>query len=219
MEYLTGYTKTAGHVVLEKAVVKGINASLLVAGDIPVPGADPSAIVSGEVKGRIAAGFQRDFVNGIMEYGEDYLQAYVFGSTLAPVSESSVLGPGSEFGTGSAGILACGENAYVWTSEGSGMCIVRIFSLFGKSRVSKSLSSEVGGDDVIKLSPGDVLMACPENWTEDLLYCLSDDKDMFRILWELVKNGEIPDDKTMDRVLREIAGDSFNGCLAALAMI
>ncbi len=219
MKYLTGYTKTDGHVVLEKAVVKGINASLLVAGDLSASGEDPHAHVTGELKGIIANGFQKDFLDGVREYGVDYLQAYTFGATLSPVSESPLLGPGCEFGTGSAGILACEGNAYVWTSEASGMCIVRIFSLFGKNRISKCVSSEVGGDDVIKLSAGDVLIACPEFWTDNILYSVSESEDSFRILSELVSGGQIGGDGMFDRVLRELAGDGFKGCIAALAYV
>lgn len=220
MEYLTGYTKQSGHVVLEKAVIKGIPAAMAVCGDLPYicleEGIKP---VTGESKGALAGFFLRDFTCGISDYGADYLQAAVFGFSTSPAGFSPVLGPGSEFGSGAAGILASGENAYVYVTEGSGMCIVRIADVFGKKRFVKCLSPEFGGEDVISLSAGSVLIACPEKWADEVL--LQGENSTGRAQEDLLtvfNVNDISGDESLDRRIGEIAGEGFEGCIVALAV-
>ena len=207
MEYLVGYMKTSGHVVLEKADVRGIPTALAVCGDLDVISGENTEPVSGALKGRLASAFARNFVSGVSEYGEDYLQAAVFGLSVSPAGEAPLFGPGAEFGSGCAGILAAGRNAYIYVTEGSGMCILRSAEVFGRRKLIRCLSSEEGGEDVVGLHPGCLLIACPEKWTEE------------RSLSELISlfdPEDIRDDDAFDRHLGELAEEGFEGCIAAL---
>ena len=207
MEYLVGYMKTSGHVVLEKADVRGIPTALAVCGDLDVISGENTEPVSGALKGRLASAFAQNFVSGVSEYGEDYLQAAVFGLSVSPAGEAPLFGPGAEFGSGCAGILAAGRNAYIYVTEGSGMCILRSAEVFGRRKLIRCLSSEEGGEDVVGLQPGCLLIACPEKWTEE------------RSLSELISlfdPEDIRDDDAFDRHLGELAEEGFEGCIAAL---
>ena len=199
--------KTSGHVVLEKADVRGIPTALAVCGDLDVISGENTEPVSGALKGRLASAFARNFVSGVSEYGEDYLQAAVFGLSVSPAGEAPLFGPGAEFGSGCAGILAAGRNAYIYVTEGSGMCILRSAEVFGRRKLIRCLSSEEGGEDVVGLQPGCLLIACPEKWTEE------------RSLSELISlfdPEDIRDDDAFDRHLGELAEEGFEGCIAAL---
>ena len=199
--------KTSGHVVLEKADVRGIPTALAVCGDLDVISGENTEPVSGALKGRLASAFARNFVSGVSEYGEDYLQAAVFGLSVSPAGEAPLFGPGAEFGSGCAGILAAGRNAYIYVTEGSGMCILRSAEVFGRKKLIRCLSSEEGGEDVVGLQPGCLLIDCPEKWTEE------------RSLSELISlfdPEDIRDDDAFDRHLGELAEEGFEGCIAAL---
>ena len=207
MEYLVGYMKTSGHVVLEKADVRGIPTALAVCGDLDVISGENTEPVSGALKGRLASAFAQNFVSGVSEYGEDYLQAAVFGLSVSPAGEAPLFGPGAEFGSGCAGILAAGRNAYIYVTEGSGMCILRSAEVFGRRKLIRCLSSEEGGEDVVGLQPGCLLIACSEKWTEE------------RSLSELISlfdPEDIRDDDAFDRHLGELEEEGFEGCIAAL---
>ena len=196
--------------VLEKAVIKGIPAAMAVCGDLPyIPCEEGVKPVTGESKGALAGFFLREFTDGVKEYGADYLQAAVFAFTTSPAGKETVIGPGSEFGSGSAGILAAGEHAYVYACEGSGMCIVRSAYVFGKKKFVKCISQEYGGEDVLGLDEGSVIIACPEKWADEIL--LNSPEYI-----EALDASDIPNDESLDRHLKEIAGDDFDGCLAAL---
>lgn len=217
MEYLTGLYKTTGHVVLEKANVRGICAAMAICGDLSFPEGEGNAIaVTGELKGSLALFFSKDFVGGISKYGTDYLQAAVFGFSTSPAGKAPIIGPGSEFGTGSAGILAAGENAYVYVTEGSGMCIVRTAKVFGKKKFVKCISWEFGGEDVLALEEGCTLIACPEKWADEvLLTATGDELDSMMAVLDVM---DISDDESFDRHIRELAGEEFDGCICALSV-
>ena len=204
--------KTCGHVVLEKAEVRGIPAAFAVCGDLRGPEPGESAIpVTGALKGRLALFFSQDFVSGVSGYGEDYLQAAVFGASFLPAGETPLLGPGAGFGTGCAGILAAGSSAYIYVTEGSGMCIVRSAEVFGKRKLIRCLSPEEGGEDVVELTPGQLLMACPEEWTKG-----AESGKSLSDMAELFDPDDIRDDDAFDRRMNELAGEGFVGCAAAL---
>lgn len=212
-----GLYKTIGHVVLEKADVGGTCAAMAICGDLPA-GDTPESTgsVTGELKGSLALFFSKDFVSGISKYGADYLQAAVFGFSVSSAEESPVLGPGSEFGSGCAGILAAGGNAYVYVTEGSGMCIVRTALVFGKKKFVKCLSPEFGGEDILLLDEGTVLIACPEKWADEVLLgegCSGQFSPM-----SALDVDDISGDDAFDRHLKELAGERFEGCIAALAV-
>jgi len=198
--------KTCGHVVVEKAVVKGINASLLVCGDVSPQG---NAAVTGRLKGGLASFFQKNFVKGIYEYGEDFLQAAVFNYSMSPAGKAPLIGPGSEFGSGCSGILAAGKYAYVYVNEGSGMCIVRLADVFGKRKFVRVLSSSSGGEEIMDLYEGALIMAIPESWMDGSQRVLDDYKGLF-------DPAGISSDKNFDRHLYELANEGFKGCAAAL---
>ncbi len=199
--------KTCGHVVLEKARAGETDAALLVCGDLPEAAGPESTPVTGEFKGKIATAFAGDFISGVSGYGEDYLQAAVMGYSMVPTGETPLFGPAAEFGSGCAGILSAGSNAYVYVTEGSGMCIVRMADIFGKKKLVRCLSSE-GGEDVIGLSEGSVLIACPERWMEG--------GPSLNDMISLFDPSDIKDDDAFDRHLSELAGEGFTGCAAAL---
>ena len=217
MEYLTGLFKTTGHVVLEKADVRGICAAMAICGDLSFPEGERKAFaVTGELKGSLALFFSKDFVGGISKYGADYLQAAVFGFSTSPAGKAPIIGPGSEFGTGSAGILAAGENAYVYVTEGSGMCIVRTAKVFGKKKFVKCISGEFGGEDVLALEEGCTLIACPEKWADEvLLTATGDELDSMMAVLDVM---DISDDESFDRHIKELAGEEFDGCICALSV-
>ena len=207
MEYIVGYMKNSEHVDLEKADVRGIPTALAVCGDLDTESGEKTEPVSGALKGRLASAFAQNFVSGVSEYGEDYLQAAVFGLSVSPAGEAPLFGPGAEFGSGCAGILAAGRNAYIYVTEGSGMCILRSAEVFGRRKLIRCISSEEGGEDVVGLQPGCLLIACPEKWTEE------------RSLSELISlfdPEDIRDDDAFDRHLGELAEEGFEGCIAAL---
>jgi hypothetical protein len=199
--------KTCGHVVLEKADVRGIPTALAVCGDLDTGSGEKTEPVSGALKGRLASAFAQNFVSGVSEYGEDYLQAAVFGLSVSPAGEAPLFGPGAEFGSGCAGILAAGRSAYIYVTEGSGMCILRYAEVFGKRKLIRCLSSEEGGEDVVGLQTGSLLIACPEKWTEE--QSLSE-------MMSLFNPEDIRDDDAFDRHLRELAEEGFEGCITAL---
>ena len=218
MEYIVGYMKNSGHVVLEKADVRGIPTALAVCGDLDTESGEKTEPVSGALKGRLASAFAQNFVSGVSEYGEDYLQAAVFGLSVSPAGEAPLFGPGAEFGSGCAGILAAGRNAYIYVTEGSGMCILRSADVFGRRKLIRCLSSEEGGEDVVGLQPGCVLIACPEKWTEEYISDHPDDPAV-RPLSEmaaLFDPDDIRNDDAFDRHLGELAEEGFEGCVAAL---
>ena len=199
--------KNSEHVDLEKADVRGIPTALAVCGDLDTESGEKTEPVSGALKGRLASAFAQNFVSGVSEYGEDYLQAAVFGLSVSPAGEAPLFGPGAEFGSGCAGILAAGRNAYIYVTEGSGMCILRSAEVFGRRKLIRCISSEEGGEDVVGLQPGCLLIACPEKWTEE------------RSLSELISlfdPEDIRDDDAFDRHLGELAEEGFEGCIAAL---
>ena len=215
MEYLTGLFKTTGHVVLEKADVRGICAAMAICGDLSFPeGEKNDSAVTGELKGSLALFFSKDFVGGVSKYGADYLQAAVFGFSTSPAGTAPVIGPGSEFGTGSAGILAAGENAYVYVTEGSGMCIVRTAQVFGKKKFVKCISQEFGGEDVLSLEEGCALIACPEKWADEVLLAATGDE--LDSIMAVLDATDISSDESLDRHIGELAGDDFDGCICAL---
>lgn len=209
--------KTEGHVVLEKAVVKGISTCMAVCGDIKAHGPESDDVrspgVSGKDKGVLASFFQNEFVSGISKYGEDYLSASAFGYSLSPAGKSPLIGPGAEFGTGCAGILAAGASAYVYVTEGSGMCIVRLATVFGKKKFVRVISSDEGGEDVIDLANGSVLIACPESWIGEQLA----EKSRINDIIYLFDPDDIISDDAFDKRLNELIGEGFTGCMAALA--
>ena len=212
-EYLTGYVKTDGHIVLEKAVINSINTffAVCVGGD----DTDPQKVrADGRLRGALATWFQRGFLEGVKTYGEEYV-INVADKTSRSAGEE-MTGPDLAFE--SAGILASGENAYVWTAEGSGFCIMRILGLFGKRRITRVLSSEIGGEEVLKLSSGDMLMICPESWTDDDPDTAKLDPVSNEGLLDFFDVREIGDDAAFDRRLAEFAGEGFRGCVAALAV-
>ncbi len=224
--------KTCGHVVIEKAAVKGTETALAVCGDIGLEsGSGEEAPVTGALKGRIAEAFQRDFISGVSAYGEDYLQAAVLGYSMVPAGETPLFGPGCGFGSGCAGILAAGSSAYVYVTEGSGMSIARIADVFGRKRIVRCISSEGGGEDIIELFPGAALIICPEDWlgeadgrkaedrrardgsAED---SRSEDRKTLDDMITLFDPSDIRDDDSLDRHMSELAGEGFEGCAAAL---
>ncbi len=222
MEYLTGLYKTIGHIVLEKADVRGTCAAMAICGDLPTDDKEESSVsVTGELKGSLALFFSKDFVSGISKYGADYLQAAVFGFSVSPSAETPLIGPGCEFGSGCAGILAAGGTAYVYVTEGSGMCIVRTALVFGKKKFVKCLSPEFGGEDILLLDEGTVLIACPEKWADELLLADEPFPDENRPRWSVINAFDVTDisgDDAFDRHLKELAGEMFEGCIAALAV-
>ena len=232
MKYLTGYAKTNGHVVLEKADVKGINIALAVCGDLDPAEDDDSLRVIGRTKGALASFFQNEFTAGIMKYGEDYLSAASFAYSIAPAAETPIIGPGCSFGKGCAGILAAGSKAYIWVTKRSGMCIVRLARVFGKSRFVRCISSYEGGEDVLELVPGSVIIACPECWTAEseaentgrMGRCINASSPAENIAVSVLSDEHIPlfdpdeiaSDEVFDRRLSELKGEGFEGCIAAL---
>ena len=201
--------------MLENADVGGICAAMAICGDLPVSGEKENAgLVTGELKGSLALFFSKDFVGGISRYGADFLQAAVFGFSTSPTGKAPVIGPGSEFGSGCAGILAAGENAYVYVTEGSGMCIVRIASVFGKKKFVKCISQEYGGEDLLSLEEGCALIACPEKWADEALLKASGDD--LESMMAVLDASDISSDESLDRHIGELAGDDFDGCICVL---
>lgn len=199
--------KKSGHVVLEKADVCGVEAMMAVCGDLGMPSGEAfGAPVTGELKGKLATWFSHIFLNGIKKYGEDYLQAAVMAGTMSPAAESPVIGPGCEFGTGCAGMLACGHCAYVWAGEGSGMCVLRSADVLGKKKMVRALSSETGGEDILEITDDVVLLICPEDMSDDIIHGSS----------MLTGVCDISDDASFDRYLGRMAEGEKAGCIAAL---
>ena len=217
-EYLTGYVKNCGHIVLEKAAVKGNNVFYTVCGDLDeAKDASGMDMLDGRSKGELVSGFQRVILDGISKYGEDHIFS-LSEKTFYDCDGKVLAGPDMSFGSGCAGMLAAGNNAYVWASEGSGMCIIRISEVLGACRVIKSISSEIGGETQIALSPGSVLIACPEEWADIQLLPEKKKDNAFLSLMSVFRAGEIRDDAFFDKVLGEIADEEFKGCMAALAV-
>ncbi|MBO4610196.1 MAG: hypothetical protein J5696_10055 [Lachnospiraceae bacterium] len=217
-EFLTGYIKKCGHIVLEKAGVKGNNVFYTVCGDLDEMTDEGNVpFINGRTRGKLASGFQREIIGGISRYGEDHL----FTLSEKPASDDDgnpLTGPEMNFGSGCAGIFAVSENAYVWTQEGSGMCVIRISEVLGKSRVIKCLSSEIGGDTTVALAPGSILAVCPEEWADEQLLPEKKTDNAFLSLISVFSAGDIRDDAFFDRVLGELTDDDFKGCMAALAV-
>ncbi len=217
-KYLAGYVKNGGHIVLEKAAVKGNNVFYTAAGDLEEmnePAGMP--VMNGRSKGELASGFHHVIMDEISRAGADCIFSLP-GKTFYTPDGRALTGPEMSFGSGCAGILACGENSYVWTSEGSGMCIIRISEILGKSRVIKCLSSETGGDAVVSVSDNSFLIACPESWADVQLLPEKKKDNAFTSLISVLSSGDIRDDAFFDRVLGEVADGSFKGCMAALAV-
>ena len=217
-EYLAGYIKKGGHIVLEKAAVKGNNVFYTVCGDLDeMKDSAGMPVINGRSKGELASGFQSDILGAVSKTGEDCIFSLP-GKTFYGTCGKPLTGPEMTFGSGCAGILAVGESAYVWTAEKSGMCIVRISEILGKSRASKCLSSDIGGDTVTAIMPGSILIACPEKWADEQLLPEKKTDNAFRTLISVFASGEIRDDAFFDRVLGELADETFKGCMAALAV-
>ena len=217
-EFLTGYVKTGGHIVLEKAAVKGNNVFYTACGDLEeMKDEAGKPVMNGRSKGELASGFHHEIMGAISKHGTDCIFS-VSEKTFYNSEGKPLTGPGMDFGSGCAGILAAGENAYVWTGEGSGMCVIRITEVLGKSRVIKSLSSEIGGDTTVGLAPGSILMVCPEDWADSQLLPEKKTDNAFLSLISVFSAGDIRDDAFFDRVLGELTDDDFKGCMAALAV-
>jgi hypothetical protein len=93
------------------------------------------------------------------------------------------------------------------------MCIVRTANVFGKRKFVKCISSEFGGEDVTALDTGTVLIACPEKWADEVL--LGGDMES---VTEALDVTDISGDDSFDRHLKELAGEGFEGCIAAVAV-
>ena len=188
---------------------------MAICGDLSFPEEERKVFaVTGELKGSLALFFSKDFVGGISRYGADFLQAAVLGYSTSPAGKAPVIGPGSEFGSGCAGILAAGENAYVYVTEGSGMCIVRTARVFGKKKFVKCISQEFGGEDVLSLEEGCALIACPEKWADEALLKASGDD--LESMMAVLDASDISSDESLDRHIGELAGDDFDGCICVL---
>lgn len=217
-EFLTGYVKTCGHIVLEKAAVKGNNVFYTAAGDLDeMKDAEGRPVVSGRSVGELASGFHHEIMEEVSKKGADCvfsLPGKLFAGSAGIVSA----GPDMSFGSGCAGILAVSGNSYVWTQEGSGMCVIRITEVLGKSRIIKCLSSEIGGDTTVGLAPGSILAVCPEDWADAQLLPERKEDNAFVSLLSVFSSGDIRDDAFFDRVLAELTDDTFKGCMAVLAV-
>lgn len=217
-EFLTGYVKTGGHIVLEKAVVKGNNVFYTVCGDLDeMKDAAGLPVMNGRSKGVLASGFHHEMIGAISKKGADCIFS-MSEKTFYNSEGQPLAGAEMNFGSGCAGILAAGEGAYVWTQEGSGMCVIRIAEVLGKSRIIKCLSSDVGGDTTVSIMPGTILAVCPEDWADAQLLPERKNDNAFATLLSVFSSGEIRDDAFFDRVLGEIADEDFKGCMAALAV-
>ena len=217
-EFLTGYVKTCGHIVLEKAAVKGINVFYTAAGDLDeMKDAEGRPVVSGRSVGELASGFHHEIVEEVSKKGADCVFSLP-GKLFAGSARIVPAGPYMSFGSGCAGILAVSGNSYVWTQEGSGMCVIRITEVLGKSRIIKCLSSEIGGDTTVGLAPGSILAVCPEDWADAQLLPERKEDNAFVSLLSVFSSGDIRDDAFFDRVLAELTDDTFKGCMAVLAV-
>ena len=217
-EFLTGYVKTGGHIVLEKAAVKGNNVFYTACGDLDeMKDASGVPVMSGRSKGELASGFHNEIMGMISKQGEDCIFSLPE-KTFYNSGGRVLAGPDMDFGSGCAGILAVGESAYVWTQEDSGMCVIRIAEVLGKSRIIKCLSSDVGGDTTVSVAPGSILAVCPEDWADKQLLPERKKDNAFVTLLSVFSSGEIRDDAFFDRVLGELTDDEFKGCMAALAV-
>lgn len=217
-EFLTGYVKTCGHIVLEKAAVKGNNVFYTAAGDLDeMKDAEGRPVVSGRSVGELASGFHHEIVEEVSKKGADCVFSLP-GKLFAGSAGIIPAGPDMSFGSGCAGILAVSGNSYVWTQEGSGMCVIRITEVLGKSRIIKCLSSEIGGDTTVGLAPGSILAVCPEDWADAQLLPERKEDNAFVSLLSVFSSGDIRDDAFFDRVLAELTDDTFKGCMAVLAV-
>ena len=217
-KFLTGYVKTRGHIVLEKAAVKGNNVFYTAAGDLDeLKDAAGRPVMNGRSKGELASGFQHEIMDEVSKKGADCIFSLTE-KTFYNSERKALAGPDMSFGSGCAGILAVSENAYVWTREGSGMCVIRITEVLGKSRIIKCLSSEIGGDTAVTLAPGSILAVCPEDWADSQLLPERKNDNAFVTLLSVLSSGDIRDDAFFDRVLGELADDTFKGCMAVLAV-
>ena len=217
-EFLTGYVKTCGHIVLEKAAVKGNNVFYTAAGDLDeMKDAEGRPVVSGRSVGELASGFHHEIVEEVSKKGSDCVFSLP-GKLFAGSAGIVPTGPDMSFGSGCAGILAVSGNSYVWTQEGSGMCVIRITEVLGKSRIIKCLSSEIGGDTTVGLAPGSILAVCPEDWADAQLLPERKEDNAFVSLLSVFSSGDIRDDAFFDRVLAELTDDTFKGCMAVLAV-
>ena len=217
-EFLTGYVKTCGHIVLEKAAVKGNNVFYTAAGDLDeMKDAEGRPVVSGRSVGELASGFHHEIVEEVSKKGADCVFSLP-GKLFAGSAGEASAGPDMSFGSGCAGILAVSGNSYVWTQEGSGMCVIRITEVLGKSRIIKCLSSEIGGDTTVGLAPGSILAVCPEDWADAQLLPERKEDNAFVSLLSVFSSGDIRDDAFFDRVLAELTDDTFKGCMAVLAV-
>jgi len=217
-EFLTGYVKTCGHIVLEKAAVKGNNVFYTAAGDLDeMKDAEGRPVVSGRSVGELASGFHHEIVEEVSKKGADCVFSLP-GKLFAGSAGKAPAGPDMSFGSGCAGILAVSGNSYVWTQEGSGMCVIRITEVLGKSRIIKCLSSEIGGDTTVGLAPGSILVVCPEDWADAQLLPERKEDNAFVSLLSVFSSGDIRDDAFFDRVLAELTDDTFKGCMAVLAV-
>ena len=217
-EFLTGYVKTCGHIVLEKAAVKGNNVFYTAAGDLDeMKDAEGRPVVSGRSVGELASGFHHEIVEEVSKKGADCVFSLP-GKLFAGSAGKAPAGPDMSFGSGCAGILAVSGNSYVWTQEGSGMCVIRITEVLGKSRIIKCLSSEIGGDTTVGLAPGSILAVCPEDWADAQLLPERKEDNAFVSLLSVFSSGDIRDDAFFDRVLAELTDDTFKGCMAVLAV-
>ncbi len=217
-EFLTGYVKTCGHIVLEKAAVKGNNVFYTAAGDLDeMKDAEGRPVVSGRSVGELASGFHHEIVEEVSKKGADCVFSLP-GKLFAGSAGKAPAGPDMSFGSGCAGILAVSGNSYVWTQEGSGMCVIRITEVLGKSRIIKCLSSEIGGDTTVGLAPGSILAVCPEDWADAQLLPERKEDNAFVSLLSVFSSGDIRDDAFFDRVIAELTDDTFKGCMAVLAV-
>ncbi|MBO4882422.1 MAG: hypothetical protein J5570_02790 [Lachnospiraceae bacterium] len=217
-KFLAGYVKTCGHIVLEKAAVKGNNVFYTAAGDLDeLKDAAGRPVMNGRSTGELASGFHHEIMGEVSKEGADCIFS-LSGKTFYNSGGIILAGPDMNFGSGCAGILAVSENAYVWTQEGSGMCVIRITEVLGKSRIIKCLTSEIGGDTTVGLAPGSILAVCPEDWADAQLLPERKNDNAFATLLSVLSSGDIRDDAYFDRVLGELADDTFKGCMAVLAV-
>ena len=63
---------------------------------------------------------------------------------------------------------------------------------------------------------GPVILACPEDWADEVL--LNATGVEAEEIMSVLDTSDITDDDSFDRHLRELAGETFSGCLVALAV-
>ena len=145
MNYFSAHIGGSGRILLQQVTVKSLGIPVFLG--VILPREDAAELR------RLSAWFRNRAVPELQGKGAE--RVFLLGEECA-----------SELPEGTCFALCAGENAYFCSAEDQVLC--QILSVFGRMRLTGLTGAGRGERLSIVLSPGNLLLLCPQRWTGDL---------------------------------------------------